>query len=102
MKWNKVKEVKLSMYFIGVEYSISHVNPQILFEIFQACTILKPSWHNENIGHPRYKSCYNNFRSKSVSQSKTLDAQKHLFFYQACVTFTWLRFILHVLMYALN
>ena len=37
-----------------------------------------------------------------MSQSKTLDAQKHLFFYQACVTFTWLRFILHVLMYALN
>ena len=55
-----------------------------------------------NIGHPRYKSCYNNFRSKSVSQTKTLHAQKHLFFYQACVTFTWLRFILHVLMYALN
>ena len=47
MKWNKVKEVKLSMYFIGVEYSISHANPQILFEKFQACTIFEPSWHNE-------------------------------------------------------
>lgn len=31
------------MYFTRVEYSISHVNPQILFEISQAYTNFEPS-----------------------------------------------------------